>query len=120
MFRTPLVIGLLLAVAFLPETLAAQLSSNDSGQYVILSAQYGTARRHVDVTNRLKSLPAKTASSAWATARLASTPTKGRTRRSASTPVGQMGRIACSSIAKAVRLTAHSSAAGWRRLGQRW
>jgi len=56
MFRIRLVIGLLLAVAFLPETLAAQLSSNDSGQYVILSAQYGTARRHVDVTNRLKEL----------------------------------------------------------------
>ena len=43
-------------MAFLPETLAAQHSSNDSGQYVILSAQYGTARRHVDVTNRLKEL----------------------------------------------------------------
>jgi hypothetical protein len=56
MFRIRLVIGLLLAVAFQPETLAAQLSSNDSGQYVILSAQYGTARRHVDVTNRLKEL----------------------------------------------------------------
>ena len=56
MFRIRLVIGLLLAVAFLPGTLAAQLSSNDSGQYVILSAQYGTARRHVDVTNRLKEL----------------------------------------------------------------
>ena len=55
MFRIQLIIGLLLAVA-LPETLAAQLSSNDSGQYVILSAQYGTARRHVDVTNRLKEL----------------------------------------------------------------
>jgi hypothetical protein len=56
MFRIRLVLGLLLAVAFLPETLAAQLSSNDSGQYVILSAQYGTALRHVDVTNRLKEL----------------------------------------------------------------
>jgi hypothetical protein len=31
-------------------------SSRDSGQYTILSAQYGTARRHVDVTNRLKEL----------------------------------------------------------------
>lgn len=30
--------------------------STDSGQYVILSAQYGTSRRHVDVTNRLKEL----------------------------------------------------------------
>jgi hypothetical protein len=28
----------------------------DSGQYVILSAQYGTAARHVDVTNRLRLL----------------------------------------------------------------
>jgi hypothetical protein len=31
-------------------------SSSDSGQYTILSAQYGTARRHVDVTDRLKEL----------------------------------------------------------------
>jgi hypothetical protein len=29
-------------------------NGRDSGQYAILSAQYGTARRHVDVTNRLK------------------------------------------------------------------
>jgi len=56
MFRMRLVIGLLLAVASLPEMLAAQLSSNDYGQYVILNAQYGTPRRHVDVTNRLKEL----------------------------------------------------------------
>jgi hypothetical protein len=28
----------------------------DAGEYVILSAQYGTERRHVDVTNRLKEL----------------------------------------------------------------
>jgi hypothetical protein len=28
----------------------------DAGQFVILSAQYGTERRHVDVTNRLKEL----------------------------------------------------------------
>jgi hypothetical protein len=56
MFRIQLIIGLLLAVALLPETLAAQPSSNDAGQYVILSAQYGTGRRHVDVTNRLKEL----------------------------------------------------------------
>lgn len=49
-------IGLLIAIAILPVTLAAQMSPTDSGQYVILSAQYGTARRHVDVTNRLKEL----------------------------------------------------------------
>ena len=54
MLRIRLVIPLLLTVAFLPGTLVAQYSPNDSGQYVILSAQYGTSRRHVDVTNRLK------------------------------------------------------------------
>jgi hypothetical protein len=54
MFQIRLFIALLLTVAFLPKTLAAQHSSSDSGQYAILSAQYGTARRHVDVTNRLK------------------------------------------------------------------
>jgi len=40
----------------MPETLAAQNSYDDSGQYTIQSAQYGTARRHVDVTNRLKQI----------------------------------------------------------------
>ena len=29
---------------------------DDSGQYLILSAQYGSERRHVDVTNRLKEM----------------------------------------------------------------
>jgi hypothetical protein len=47
---------LLGALAFLPGTLAAQYSPGDSGQFVILSAQYGTAGRHVDVTGRLKEL----------------------------------------------------------------
>src|SRR6266566_123913 len=56
MFHIRLVISLVLTVAFLPRTLASQYSSSDSGQYVILSAQYGTARRHVDVSNRLKEL----------------------------------------------------------------
>jgi hypothetical protein len=55
MSKIRLVISLL-TVTFLPGMLAGQYSSHDSGQYVILSAQYGTARRHVDVSNRLKEL----------------------------------------------------------------
>jgi hypothetical protein len=55
MFKPRLVVLLLLAIASLPATLAAQ-DSRDSGQYAILNAQYGTARNHVDVTNRLKEL----------------------------------------------------------------
>jgi hypothetical protein len=31
-------------------------SGTDSGDYLILSAQYGSERRHVDVTNQLKEL----------------------------------------------------------------
>jgi hypothetical protein len=54
MFHFRLVIALLCTIAFLPGTLAAQY--RDSGQYVIQNAQYGSARRHVDVTNRLKEL----------------------------------------------------------------
>ena len=47
----------MLALSFLPGQLAAQgHNGGDSGQYVILSAQYGHERRHVDVTNRLKEL----------------------------------------------------------------
>jgi len=56
MFQIRLVIAMLMSVALLPGTLVAQYSSGDSGQYVILNAQYGTERRHVDVTNRLKEL----------------------------------------------------------------
>jgi hypothetical protein len=41
---------LMLALSVLTVTLAAQ----DAGEYLILSAQYGTERNHVDVTGRLK------------------------------------------------------------------
>jgi hypothetical protein len=51
MFQIRLTIFLMLALSFLPGTVSA-----DVGQYVILSAQYGTARRHVDVTDRLKQI----------------------------------------------------------------
>jgi len=43
----------LLVMALLPATLLAQ---RDEGQYVILSAQYGTGEHHVDVTDRLRQL----------------------------------------------------------------
>lgn len=58
MLRKRLCIALtvLMMVAILPGTLAAQYNSGDAGQYVILSAQYGSADHHVDVTNRLKEL----------------------------------------------------------------
>lgn len=59
MFKISLGIALFAALAFLPQTLHAQYSSGDSGEYVIQSAQYGTARRHVDVTNRLKEVAAQ-------------------------------------------------------------
>src|SRR5947199_275717 len=55
MFPARLAMPLLLVTVFLPGTLAAHYS-RDSGEYVILSAQYGTDQRHVDVTNRLKEL----------------------------------------------------------------
>lgn len=51
MSRIQILIASLLVL--LPGTLAAQ---RDSGQYVILTAQYGTNQRHVDVTDRLKQL----------------------------------------------------------------
>jgi hypothetical protein len=52
MFKLSLILGLLLTLAFLPMTLAAQ----DAGAYVILNAQYGTPEHHVDVTARLRDL----------------------------------------------------------------
>jgi hypothetical protein len=56
MFPARLVMSLLIAVAVLPSTLAQAQYLPDSGEYLILSAQYGTERNHVDVTNRLKEL----------------------------------------------------------------
>src|SRR5436305_13433403 len=55
MFPARLAMPLLLVTVFLPGTLAAQYS-RDSGDFLILSAQYGTERNHVDVTDRLKQL----------------------------------------------------------------
>src|SRR5260370_42232251 len=50
-------IYLLLTLSFLPGSLAAQgPGGTDAGEYVILNAQYGSERRHVDVTARLKDL----------------------------------------------------------------
>ena len=47
----------LLALTMGQGLLTAQYSSgSDAGQYLIQSAQYGTARRHVDVTARLRDL----------------------------------------------------------------
>ena len=54
MRRTISIVCLFLAVTFLLPMAFAQ--DGDEGQYVILSAQYGTGRRHVDVTNRLREL----------------------------------------------------------------
>jgi hypothetical protein len=47
---------LLVLLLFLPGLAVAQNGYGDSGQYTILSAQYGTGARHVDVTNRLRQL----------------------------------------------------------------
>jgi hypothetical protein len=52
MLKIRFTLFLVLALALLATPLAAQ----GYGQYVILSAQYGHERNHVDVTNRLKEL----------------------------------------------------------------
>lgn len=54
MFRLALL--LVATLAFLPQSVMAQYAPPDQGQYTIVSAQYGTAQRHVDVTNQLKQL----------------------------------------------------------------
>jgi hypothetical protein len=56
MFQIRVVLAFLLTAVLLPATSAAQDRDRDEAQYVILSAQYGTGRSHVDVTNRLKEL----------------------------------------------------------------
>jgi hypothetical protein len=56
-----LFVAVFITCTILAGTLAAQYGQypngpGDSGQYVILNAQYGTARRHIDVTPRLREL----------------------------------------------------------------
>jgi hypothetical protein len=53
MFRPRFAIFLMMALSLL---LLATVAAQDAGQFVILSAQYGNERNHVDVTNRLKDL----------------------------------------------------------------
>ena len=55
MLKTRTTIFLMMAFALLLGTAAAQ----DAGQYLILNAQYGNERAHVDVTQRLKYLATK-------------------------------------------------------------
>ena len=53
MWKTNLLIfAVMTSALLLPATTAAQ----DAGDYLILNAQYGSERHHVDVTNRLKDL----------------------------------------------------------------
>ena len=54
MFQTRLMIGLLVTVLFLP--VAAQNYPSELPTIRSRMPEYGTARRHVDVTNRLKEL----------------------------------------------------------------
>ncbi len=56
MFQTRLVIAFLATMIFLGVPTVVAQNYGDAGQYVILNAQYGTANRHVDVTNRLREL----------------------------------------------------------------
>jgi len=56
MLNIRIILSLLLATVLLPGTLMAQYDQRDSGDYLILGAQYGTEYQHVDVTNRLKEL----------------------------------------------------------------
>jgi len=53
MLKTKHAIFLMMTLSLLLPIVAA---AQDSGEYLILSAQYGNERNHVDVTNRLKDL----------------------------------------------------------------
>ena len=54
MFRLALLV--VATLSFLPQSSMAQYGPPDQGQFTIVSAQYGTAEHHVDVTNQLKQL----------------------------------------------------------------
>ncbi len=56
MLQIRVVMALLLAAVVAPGSVAAQYPAGDSGRWVIVSAQYGTRERHVDVTRRLREL----------------------------------------------------------------
>jgi hypothetical protein len=53
MFKIRFAIFLMMALSVL---LLATVAAEDEGQYVILDAQYGNERNHVDVTERLRLL----------------------------------------------------------------
>ncbi len=57
MFRTRFTIFMLMGLSLLMLAGTA-LAQPDQGEFLILSAQYGTENRHVDVTGRLKELAA--------------------------------------------------------------
>jgi len=52
MRRISFIFASLIALVFVPRVLVAQ----DAGRYTTLSAQYGTAERHVEVTDRLREI----------------------------------------------------------------
>ena len=54
MWRINFTILLMIALSVLTITAAAQGPDRDAGEYLILSAQYGTERHHVDVTQQLR------------------------------------------------------------------
>ena len=56
MFKVRLALLVLAAATFLSSTVAQAQYRQDEGEFVILSAQYGTYEHHVDVTDRLREL----------------------------------------------------------------
>jgi hypothetical protein len=56
MFKTRFAIFLMMALSLL---LLTTVAAQDAGQFVILNAQYGNERNHVDVTNRLRDLASR-------------------------------------------------------------
>ena len=110
---------LLVLLLFLPGLAVAQNGYGDSGEYTILSAQYGTGARHVDVTNRLRQLAQSDRSFRMGNSTFGVDPARGQVKVLRIYAEVQTARNACSNTAKVAQLMALSSVAGDGAIGVR-
>ena len=112
-----LYVALLLTLIFLPGIVLAQYGPNDSGQFVIQSAQYGTARRHIDVTQRLKQIASRDRTFRMGNSTFGTDPDPGQVKTLRIYARVQMATTACLSIVKAAQSMAPCSEAGVAAIG---
>ena len=102
---------LTLTLALTPLALA-QPRGRDHGQYRILQARYGTPRRNVDVTPRLRELARSDQAFRVSNNSFGVDPDEGRVKRCASSRAARTARPAASTTPRAASSTARALSAG--------